>query len=349
MSYIDLRSDTLTNPCAVMKKANLLATYGDDVYNEDTITKDLEKQIAQFFHKEDALFFPTGTMANLSAVMVWGNRRGSEIILGDKSHIFLFEQGGASQIGGISYHTVPNQEDGTLLFEDLENAIRDDDIHEPTSSLLCIENTHNACGGRVLPYSYLLKLRKFANKHSIPVHMDGARLWNALDIYSEQPSQIADCVDSISICLSKGLGAPIGSLLVGNKEFIKRAKRIRKVLGGGMRQTGFIACAGLIALDNFKRGILKEDHEKTLILALKINELDRFELVSKVETNIFFFRVNGQSFSDDDIVEFLEKYRVKISLWDKNLFRIVVHKDVSAKNIDFVISIFTKLNLLIHN
>ena len=346
---IDLRSDTLTKPCVSMKEANLSRDYGDDVYQEDPTTKELEQKIAQLFHKDDALYFPTGTMANLTAVMVWANKRGAEIILGNNSHIFLFEQGGASQIGGVAYHTLPNEEDGTMCLESVKRAIRDDDIHETYTALICIENTHNACGGRVLPFSYLIDLKKIANKQLIPVHLDGARIWNALEVYSQQPSEIADCVDSLSVCLSKGLGAPMGSLLVGNKEFIKKARRIRKVLGGGMRQTGYIASTGLVALKNFHQGILKEDHGKTLKLANAIHNLSNFELISKVETNIFFFKCLSSVYSDEEIVDFLSNYHVKISLWDSNLFRIVVHKDINALNIDFVIDVFNKLNKLVMN
>lgn len=347
--FVDLRSDTVTKPCHVMKHANILREYGDDVYQEDTTTQELEKKIALLFNKDDALFFPTGTMANLTAVMVWANKRGSEIILGNNSHIFLFEQGGASFLGGVAYHTLPNEDDGTISLDAIKNAIREDDIHEPNTSLICIENTHNACGGRVLPFSYLTNLRKLANKECIPIHLDGARLWNALEYGSETPGEIANCVDSISVCLSKGLGSPMGSLLIGNKEFIKKARRIRKALGGGMRQTGFITSAGLIALQNFHKGILKEDHEKTLKLASAIDKLSKFEIVSKVETNIFFFKSLSSSYSDKEIMDFLNNYHVRISLWDINLFRIVVHKDVSAMNIDFVISVFIKLNQLSAN
>lgn len=346
---VDLRSDTLTKPSISMKQANVLLDYGDDVYQEDPTTKELEKKIAYLFHKDDALYFPTGTMANLTAIMVWANKRGAEIILGNNSHIFLFEQGGASQLGGVAYHTLPNEEDGTISLESIKSAIRDDDIHETHTALICIENTHNACGGRVLPFSYLSDLKKMANNESIPVHLDGARLWNALEVYSEQPSQIAACADSLSVCLSKGLGAPMGSLLVGNKEFIKKARRIRKVLGGGMRQTGYISSTGLIALEGFHQGILKEDHEKTSKLANGIHNLSNFEVLSKVETNIFFFKALSSVYSDKEIVDFLSNYHVKISLWDNNLFRIVVHKDINALNIDYVINVFDKLNKLVSN
>ena len=345
--YIDLRSDTVTKPCEKMRECNLTAMYGDDVNEEDTTVKHLESEISVFFGKEDALFFPTGTMANLTAILCWCEKRGSEIIVGNKNHIYLFEQGGASQFGGVSFSLVKNLDDGTMDLNEIENSIRDDDIHEPITSLIAIENTHNACGGKILPIEFLRNLRKLSQKHNLPIHLDGARLWNALQEYEVEAKYIVDFVDSFSVCLSKGLGAPMGSLLVGNKSFIKKARRIRKALGGGMRQTGFVASAGLIAFENFKNNILKTDHDYAQILANRIDALDNFELQGKVQTNIFFVKHISQTFSDKQISDYLKERKILVSFWDKNLFRIVIHKDIQEMNISYVASIFTKLNLLL--
>jgi len=232
---IDLHSDTVTKPTLRMREAMSCARVGDDVSEEDPTVNLLQDRVASLFGKESALFFPSGTMANLTAVLAWSPNRGSEIIVGDKSHMFLFEQGGVSQFGGVSIRTVKNRSDGTMAISEIIEAIRDDDIHEPITTLICIENTHNACGGKVLPISFLEELRKMS---ATPIHMDGARLWNALTASQEQPKDIAKYVNSLTVCLSKGLGCPIGSLLVGSSDLIKRARRIRKGLGGGMRQVG---------------------------------------------------------------------------------------------------------------
>ena len=346
---IDLRSDTVTRPTTEMKSANLHCSYGDDVYEEDPTVIKLEYEIANLFGKEKALFFPSGTMANLTALLTWCDKRGSEVIVGNKNHIFLFEQGGAAQFGGISYSVVNNNEDGTMDLFEIEKAIRETDIHEPITSLIAIENTHNACGGKIIPYSYLTCLRVLSDKHNLPIHMDGARLWNALQEYSEEPKEIAKNVDSLSVCLSKGLGSPIGSLLVGTEKFIKKARRIRKALGGGMRQTGFIASAGLIALDDFKKGILKQDHERIQRVASLIKTFTYFKLVTDVQTNILFFRNNCHSYSDNDVLAFFKKFNILISLWEEDLFRIVFHRDLTDMNIDYIIDVFKKLNQLISN
>lgn len=343
LNVIDLRSDTVTRPTKEMRSANESCSYGDDVYGEDPTVIQLESEIAQFFGKEKALFFPTGTMANLTAVLTWSDKRGSEVILGTKSHIFLFEQGGASQFGGISYSVIENKEDGTMELDKVESAIRELDIHEPITSLIAIENTHNACGGKVIPLSYLKQLRILSRKYDLPIHMDGARLWNALQEYVEGPKEITECVDSLSVCLSKGLGCPMGSLLVGNEIFIKKALRIRKALGGAMRQTGFIASAGLIAFRDFKKGILKIDSERCKRVANEIKNSTDFVLDTEVHTNILFFRNVSEKYSDDDIIQCFKRKNILISLWEKKLFRIVFHRDLKEGDIDVVIDVFKGL------
>jgi threonine aldolase len=337
---IDFRSDTVTKPTPAMRAAMSKAIVGDDVYHEDPTVIALEQRVAAMFGKESALFFPSGTMSNLCATLTWCKHRGSEIIVGDKSHMFLFEQAGAAQFGGISYRTLPNMNDGTMDIESIRLAIRDDDIHEPQTKLICIENTHNACGGKVLPLSFLQELRDLSLQHRIPVHVDGARIWNALAAMQLDPASFGEYVDSLSVCLSKGLGAPVGSLLVGSIDFITKARRIRKALGGGMRQAGIIAAAGLIALDDFKVRILHRDHIRTRQLAEALAELPIFE-VYPVETNILFARVNTDNRQWPAI---LKSMNVVVSVWEPFLMRVVVHRDIDDNAITRAIEVFRQLS-----
>jgi threonine aldolase len=343
MQFIDLRSDTVTKPTQKMREAMLHAEVGDDVYREDPTTNVLETRMATLFEKEAALFFPSCTMCNLSAIMTWCDRRGGEIIAGDKSHIVLFEQAGASQFGGVSFRTVPNLPDGTMDPDAIAAAIRDDDIHEPITQLICIENTHNVCGGKVVPVEFMQSLRKLADKHKLPIHMDGARLWNAIAVNGLPPSEIAKHVDSLSICLSKGLGAPIGSLLVGSREFIEKARRIRKALGGGMRQSGVLASAGLVALDDFETGILKRDHDKAKQIAEAMAVLGGVFRVQPVETNIIFVDIVKPA-NAYTITQMLKGDGILISAWAPQLIRIVVHRDIDELEVIRVIEALFKIS-----
>jgi threonine aldolase len=336
---IDLHSDTVTKPTSEMREAMKNAEVGDDVLEEDPTVKILENRVATMFQKEAALFFPSGTMSNLVAVFVWCNKRGSEIIVGDNSHMFLYEQGGAAQFGGVSMRTVKNQSNGTMNIDEIRAAIREDDIHEPVTKLICIENTHNACGGKVLPISFLEKLNNLTVDHSIPIHMDGARIWNTLIASGREPYEITRYVDSLSVCLSKGLGCPVGSLLIGSNEFIKRARRIRKGLGGGMRQVGVLAAAGLVGLDDFEKGIIREDHRRTKQIVDEIANMPAFHLMSPiVETNILFLELlNGNA---NDVANLLkETYGIIISVWSPKLIRIVVHRDINDEMIERTIEV----------
>ena len=343
MHLIDLRSDTVTKPTQKMREAMLQADVGDDVYREDPTTNLLETRMATLFQKEAALFFPSCTMCNLSAIMTWCNRRGGEIIVGDKSHIFLFEQSGAAQFGGVSFRTIPNLPDGTMDPDAIAAAIRDDDIHEPITQLICIENTHNVCGGKVVPLEFMQSLRELADKHKLPVHMDGARLWNAIAVKKIPPSEIAKYVDSMSICLSKGLGAPIGSLLVGSREFIEKARRIRKALGGGMRQSGVLASAGLVALDDFETGILERDHIKAKKIADAMSFIGGAFKVQPVETNIIFVDIVKPA-NAYTITQMLKHEGILISAWAPQLIRIVVHRDIDESEVIRVIEALFRLS-----
>ncbi|XP_045125328.1 probable low-specificity L-threonine aldolase 2 [Portunus trituberculatus] len=247
---VDLRSDTLTQPSALMKQAMVEAPLGDDVFGEDPTVIALQKKVAALLGKEDALFVPTGTMSNLVAVLTHCQQRGSEVILGDQSHIHLYEQGGISQLGGVHPRTVRNLPDGTFDLHDLRRVVRSDNEHFPVSALVCVENTHNVAGGKVVPLDWMDELGATCRQLGLPLHMDGARLLNAATALDLPPARLVRSCTTISLCLSKGLGAPVGSVLAGPQDFIKRARRTRKAVGGGMRQAGVVAAAGIFALDH---------------------------------------------------------------------------------------------------
>jgi len=271
MEFVDLRSDTVTQPTPAMRQAMAQAEVGDDVYGEDPTVNRLQEKAAEMLGKQAGLFVASGTMGNLVA-MLSHCQRGDEVILGNKAHTFLFEAGGISALGGVHSCQVPNQPDGTLALEDIEAAIRPDDAHHPITRLVALENTHNRCGGAVLTPEYTHQVGELAHQHGLSVHMDGARLFNAAAALQVPACALVEPVDSASICLSKGLCAPVGSVLVGSEEFIQKAHRIRKMLGGGMRQAGILAAAGLVALERMT-GRLAEDHARARRLAQGLAEI----------------------------------------------------------------------------
>jgi threonine aldolase len=346
---IDLRSDTVTKPTAVMRKAMSEAIVGDDVFGEDITIKELEYKVAKMFQKDAALFFPSGTMSNLTALLTWCPLRGSEFIVGDKNHIFLFEQAGAAQFGGISPRTVPSLLDGSMDLNQVNLAIRDNDIHEPTTQLICIENTHNACGGKILPISFLKNLKVLADFHNIPIHLDGARLWNAITALGCKPKDLGIYADSISVCLSKGLGAPIGSLLIGTEDFIKNARKIRKALGGGMRQVGILGAAGLHAINDFMNDILIFDHYHAQNLVNAFKNLYSFK-IRNVQTNIIFMEIIlydktwNPNLISTNISNLLKEKGVLVSSWEPLLIRLVLHRDINDKDIEKTIQIFKEVD-----
>ena len=353
MYTIDLRSDTVTQPSDEMRQSTLDCLVGDDVYGEDPTINELQEKAAKLFNKESALFFPSGTMSNLAAILSWCPKRSSEIIVGDKSHIFLYEQCGAAQFGGVSLRTVPNLSDGTMDIETINLSIRDDDIHETITSLICIENTHNACGGQVLPLDFLQDLKMLSSEKNIPIHLDGARIWNALTNMNKPPSEVGELVDSLTVCLSKGLGAPIGSLLIGNAELIQRAKRIRKALGGGMRQSGIIGAMGLVALNNFNDGIILNDHIRCEKISEAIRQLNAFRVKYNVMTNIIFIDIlsydkswKKESISSEVALLFKEK-GVRVSAWSPEVIRIVLHKDINDLHVEHIINSFIEISNLL--
>ncbi|KAG7401758.1 putative low-specificity L-threonine aldolase 1 [Phytophthora boehmeriae] len=288
---VNFLSDTVTRPNAAMRKVIASAEVGDAVYGADPSVNLLEKVAAERLGKQAGLYVPSGTMANLMAIGVHC-RRGDEVICGDKAHIFMYEGGGASAFMGVSLHTVPNQADGTLALKDIAGAIRDDDPHYPRTSLVALENTQNTCGGRVLPVSYIREVEQFCHGRDLRLHVDGARLANASVATGIPMAELVSGADSVSLCLSKGLGAPVGSILAGSEDFIYHARRLRKSLGGGMRQAGVIASAGLYALDNqFDR--LVEDHVNAKTLAHGLSLIRGVDVLpDTVDTNIVFFSLS---------------------------------------------------------
>lgn len=290
---VDLRSDTLTKPTKTMKDAMYNAELGDDVYGEDPTVNLLEKKAAQLIGKEAAIFVSSGTMGNLIAIMNHCDVRGSEAYCGDSSHTLLHEQCGAAQIAGVNLRPLQNKPDGSFDLKELESKLRKDREHEPISKLVLVENTIN---GKIVPQAWMKELVKFCKNNELKLHMDGARLWNAAVGSSSTAKDLVAGFDSVTFCLSKGLGAPAGSMLCGSKEFVSKARRVRKALGGGMRQVGVLAAAGLVAIED-TIPILHKDHEKALKLATAINELGskvfRVDL-GTVQTNMVFVQIDSE-------------------------------------------------------
>ncbi|KAK2581431.1 hypothetical protein KPH14_005106 [Odynerus spinipes] len=296
---IDLRSDTLTKPTRAMRLAMLDAEVGDDVYEEDPTVKKLEKKAATLTGKEAALFVTSGTMGNLIAIMTHCDVRGSEAYCGEESHTFLHEQGGAAQLGGVTLCTLSNNPDGSFDLAKLRSKLCKDRLHEPISKLVLVENTIN---GKVVPQKWIERLAEMARSHDLKVHLDGARIWNAAVASNKLVKDLVAPFDSVTFCLSKGLGAPIGSLLCGSECFIRKARRIRKVLGGGMRQVGIIAAAGLVALEEIIP-LLKFDHARAACIARVINDFKNpmFNVdETLVKTNMIFVNIRSESISSTD-------------------------------------------------
>jgi threonine aldolase len=291
MKIIDLRSDTVTLPSSEMRAVMAKAELGDDVFGEDPTVNRLQEKAAQLFGKEAALLVSSGTQGNLIS-MLSHCKRGDEIIAGEDSHIVIFEVGGAWTLGGFGLRTVRNDVRGRLDLNEVRGRIRKEDDHQPGTGLICVENTHNRCGGAVLSEEDLSSVRSLADEHGLPVHMDGARIFNAGASLGVPVSRLADYSDSITFCLSKGLGCPVGSVVCGSREFVQRAHRWRKMLGGGMRQAGVIAAAGIYALDNMVER-LPEDHENARVIAEGLVEIPGVELTPPPPSNLVYFTVEG--------------------------------------------------------
>jgi len=339
MKIIDLRSDTVTLPSNSMKQAIAHAQLGDDVFGEDPTVNELQEHAARITGKEASLLVPSGTMGNLVSILSQC-ARGTEIILGDQSHTFLYEGGGVSAYGGIHSRQLKNQRDGTLDLADIENSIRTQDDHFPETVMICLENTHNRCFGAPLTLSYMNSVSNIAKEHHLKTHIDGARIFNASIALSTSVKELAHNADSISFCLSKGLSAPVGSLVCGTQEFITIARRIRKSLGGGMRQAGILAAAGIEAFDSMIDRI-KIDHDNAKILAEGIHKLpDCFINLDDIHTNIVYFKletVNGS--------EFVKKMAEKGILFFEigaGKFRLVTHNGITSEDIETVLKSFNE-------
>jgi len=335
---IDLRSDTVTLPPEKMKEYMMQASIGDDVYGEDPSINMLQEKAANLFNKEDALFVSSGTMANLISVLTHCNR-GDEILLGDKSHIFYYEAGGVSAFGGIHSHQLKNQDDGTIKIDEIKNNIRKkDDNHFPRTKLLCLENTHNFCCGSPIHKDYFEEVSILLKNNNINLHIDGARIFNASIALKTSVANLTKTADSISCCLSKGLSAPIGSLILGKKDFILKAKKIRKALGGGMRQAGIVASAGIYSFNNMINR-LEEDHYIAKILANKLHEIKKLTInLDAVKTNIIFINLNNTKLSDKEFLLQLNQNNIKIDYKGNRKFRLVTHYGFQKTEIDTVVS-----------
>ena len=332
MKVIDLRSDTVTHPTPEMRKAMFEAKVGDDVYREDPTVNRLEMMAAGMIGKEAALFTTSGTQSNLIAVLTH-TKHGDEIIVGDEAHIFWYEVGGAAVLGGVIMHTVPTDNCGRLNLDDIDRAIRSNDIHYPETTLLCLENTHNRCGGAVLTTDYTDEVCNLAHRRGLRVHLDGARIFNAAIALGIPACALSQNSDSVALCLSKGLSAPVGSLLCGSKDFVERARKFRKMLGGGMRQAGVIAAAGIVALETMVDR-LAEDHANARRLAQGLAGIEGITLAQDdIPTNIVMFHLSPE-LSVVEFVEGLDRAGIKIGLRDGRPFRAVTHRMVSSSDID---------------
>lgn len=347
---IDLRSDTVTQPTKNMRKLMCAAEVGDDVFCEDPSTTKLEMEVAELMGKDAALFVPSGTMANLIASLVWCNQRGSEMIVGDLSHMFLWEQSNAAQFGGIGYRPLRNEPDGTLDLSSIKSSIRSNNVHFPVTRLISLENTHNSCGGRVLSAAYVDSVAEIAVSNGIRLHVDGARIWNAAEQQNVTPASLVVGADSVSVCFSKGLAAPAGSAVCGSTDFIARARRVRKALGGGMRQSGILAAAASEGLRKMLPRI-GEDHATAKRLAEGIAAFGGPPRLAvdpaSVETNIVMAQVSAslreQGVAAAEIVEGLKSKGVLCVAMSPTIVRFVTHYQISQSDVSRAIGIIKEV------
>ncbi len=339
--FIDLRSDTVTRPTPAMRKAMAEAEVGDDVFGEDPTVNALQEKVANLLRKEAALFVPSGTMANQLAIKSH-TQPGDEVVIEASSHPYNFEGGAGAALSGVQFQCLKGER-GILDASQIEEAIRPADHHFPVTKLICLENTHNRGGGSIYPLEKMAKIYRLAKSKGLLLHLDGARLWNASIATGINPYEYAQCADSVSVCLSKGLGAPIGSLVAGSKSFIDRVHRFRKMFGGGMRQVGIIAAAGIYALNHHLER-LKEDHRNAKRLAVGLKEFKGVSIDPKhVETNIVIFDVTQTGMTGSQVAEAMKKEGVLIHAFGKTQIRLVTHLDVSAEDIEKVLKAFKKV------
>ncbi len=325
MEYVDLRSDTVTQPTPEMREAMAEAEVGDDVYRDDPTVNKLEVMAAEKMGKESAIFVPSGTMGNLLALLVHC-QRGDEVIVGNKSHIYLNEAGGMSALGGIQPCPIQNQKDGTLALDEIITSIRSEDVHHPITRLICLENTQNICGGVPLTVEYTRQVGEIARKNNLSLHVDGARIFNSAIAQNVDVKELVAPADSVMFCLSKGLVSPVGSMLVGTEKFIARARHLRKMLGGGMRQVGVIAAAGIISIEKMTSR-LSDDHKRAKELAVGLRQIDGVILdESSPFTNMIYFTLaESIKMNAPQIAEKMKELGVLVDPEDWRRFRLVTH------------------------
>ena len=337
---IDLRSDTVTLPSPEMLAAVASVKLGDDVFSEDPTVNSLQDNAAKMLGKEDALLVPSGTMGNLVSILVHCSR-GDEVILGDQAHTFLYEAGGISAFGGIHSRQLKNQDDGTIDISDIKNSIREENVHFPPTTLICLESTHNRCFGAPLTPNYMKAVRNIANDNNCKLHLDGARIFNAAVALGLDVRELTKDVDSITFCLSKGLSSPVGSIICGNTDFIKKARHVRKALGGGMRQAGVLAKFGEVSLKTMLFQIEK-DHKNAQILAEGLNNIKSVNIeLQKVHSNIVYFRLNeNETNLSSQLVKIMEEKGILFFEVSPNRYRLVTHYGISSNHIQTVLDIF---------
>jgi threonine aldolase len=340
---IDLRSDTVSLPTPEMRAAMASAEVGDDVYGEDPTVNRLQEMAAQMLGHEAGLFVASGTMGNLVAVLAHC-QRGDEVILGQLAHTFLYEAGGISALGGVHSCQIPNQPDGALALEDIEAAIRPQDVHHPITRLVAIENTHNRCGGTALSAAYTHQAAELAHHHGLKLHIDGARIFNAAAAQAVPAKALASPADSITFCLSKGLCAPVGSVICGTAAFIQQAHRVRKMLGGGMRQAGILAAAGIVALETIVER-LGDDHARAQRLARGLAEIPGIVLdPGTPHTNMIFCGLQeGTPLDAGQVKQRLDGMGVKVGQVGPHRFRLVTHYWIDEAAVERAIAAFTEV------
>lgn len=331
---IDLRSDTVTQPSPAMRRAMAEAELGDDVYGEDPTVNRLQELAAEMLGKDAGLFVASGTMGNLVSLLAHAPR-GAKVVLGDEAHIFRYEQGGASVVGGLVYHTLPTSAGGELPLDQIDVAShRVDDAHYAQPGVICLENTHNRCGGTVLSLRYVAEVRAIADRQGVPLHLDGARLPNAAVALGTDLRAVAAPFDSVQLDLSKGLAAPVGGVVVGSREFIKQAHRARKLLGGGMRQAGVIAAAGIVALREMVDR-LHDDHDNARELAQGLAELPQIAVdLQTVQTNLVVFRLRNTSLTPAAFIAAMREHGVLLGGFGDDRLRFATHYGIERADID---------------
>ena len=343
VGYIDLRSDTVTKPTPEMREAMAEAEVGDDVYRDDPTVNRLEELAAEMLGKESALFVPSGTMGNLIALLVHC-QRGHEVIVGNQSHIYLNEAGGMSALGGIQPCPIQNRPDGTLALEDVVASIRTEDVHHPITRLVCLENTQNICGGIPLTAEYTRQIGDLVHRNDLSLHVDGARIFNAAVAQAISVRELVEPADSVMFCLSKGLAAPLGSLLVGGNQFIARARHIRKMLGGGMRQVGIVAAACIISLEKMTKR-LKDDHARAKRMAEGLRQLEGLVVdANSPHTNMVYLNLSDDvALSAQQITQKMKDRGVLVDAENARRFRLVTHYGIDDEAVEKTVFAFQKV------